>query len=808
MRNNNQAIVRKIARKSLAANKGRNAFIMFAVFLTTFMLGTIISLSVSYTETQKAHEIRLRRTTAHVNLTNITENQIEKIKDLDYVSVCSYSVMAGSVGDKGYLNGNNVMLEYCEPAEWQNFRKPIISNIVGTYPQKIDEIMLPAWILENMGITEPVLGMEIPLVYQTDTEQLQTRTFKLSGYFTSYTLFNFGGTESIFVSQAFVNETGHNVAEYGRVQIKFVKNNPEEYSERLKNDAQLDLQKTGMNIYITNDKLDPIIYVYSVIAVFLVIVGFLLIYNVMSVSVSRDIRFYGLMKTIGMTPRQIRNMVLQQIMRLCAIAIPFGLLFSGLISFVGVPWFINSTTSDFMRTGGAAVSFNPFIFIGAAVFAFLTALLGAFNPAKKAADISPIEAVRFSEQGYSKRHVHSSKFNSLKVAWRNVFRVRKRAVLVFCSMFIGLTMFLLVMTILKSSDLDIYVESMSKNISGDISLKNRMPDYADFVDFENDNLQAFTPEFMERLSSLPGLYEMKTRYIYPIKIDLGVTDIQGNPHYQQGEAFGLNKDEIIKLHEEAGGSFDADAFERGEFIILKNARESEMEYTKIFFANDTESITLKIGGFISPVTSGGYSSSPEVYMSNRLLQELVSEPIIYTIDLFIEPAEQMQALSLIKDWTNTQQYIQWFSGIEIRLEVEQLMTTLTVMGGSISVILWLIGVINFINIITSSILSRKHEIALLESIGQSPKQSKKMLTMEGIIYAVITLFLVSVFGGALTYALISLLAKQYDYVVFSFPYIPLSIMVCVVLIVCLGVPRTTYRIISKMTLVERLREAE
>jgi putative ABC transport system permease protein len=134
--------------------------------------------------------------------------------------------------------------------------------------------------------------------------------------------------------------------------------------------------------------------------------------------------------------------------------------------------------------------------------------------------------------------------------------------------------------------------------------------------------------------------------------------------------------------------------------------------------------------------------------------------------------------------------------------------TLLALGGGISVVLWLIGVLNFINILTTGILSRRREIALLESIGQSSRQSKNLLTAEGGLYAAITLFLVSVFGGSLTYWLYSLLSAQYDYMVFSFPYITFAVMVFAVLTVCLSIPRLTYRLVSKLTLVDRLREVE
>ena len=729
MKNNNQAVVRKIARKSLASSRGRNIFLVLAIFLTTFMLGTIISLSVSYMESQNIFLLRLFGTPSHATITGVTENQIEQIKNLDYVSVYSVSINAADVQDGGYLNGETVILEWCDDVEWETFIKPAISNIAGSYPKNYDEIMVPSHILENMGINKPTIGMDITITYQINENSPQTQTFKLSGYYKSYAYLRFGDVERMYISQEFIEKSGCAVEDSRSIQILFTdKKRSAEYSERFIKDTELLLYGSTASIstrIFSEKTTDGIYYVFAVIAVFLIIAGFLIIYNIMSVSVSRDIRFYGLMKTIGMTPKQIRNTVLQQILRLCAVGIPAGLLFSGLVSFIVVPWFINTSSYDLMRAGGAAVSFNPLIFIGAAVVALLTALLGAFNPARKATEISPIESVRFSEYGYERENVRSSKFNSLKVAWRNVFRIPKRAFLVFCSMFIGMTMFLLVTTILGSTDMDVYVELSTANIDGDIYLINRMPDYA--MAYNLDNLQAFTPELMERLNSLPGLTDMDIRYARKILTDSGYLDMEGNPYY------------------------------RTDFVYESD--ESE-------------------------------------------------ESVIYDIALYIEKDAQKQALGMIKEWTKSNQYIQYRSGIEIRGETEQLKNTLMIMGGSISAILWFIGILNFINIISTNILTRRHELALLESIGQSKKQSKKMLTAEGIVYAVITLLLVCILGGLITYGLFLLIAAEFDYAIFSFPYIPLIVMTFVVFSICLIIPQIVYRSVSKLTIVERLREVE
>ena len=81
-----------------------------------------------------------------------------------------------------------------------------------------------------------------------------------------------------------------------------------------------------------SDNLDPIV-VIAIAAMLLLIIftGYLIIYNVFQISVTNDIRFYGLLKTIGTTPRQLRRIIRQQALTLSLAGIPLGLI---------VGWFI------------------------------------------------------------------------------------------------------------------------------------------------------------------------------------------------------------------------------------------------------------------------------------------------------------------------------------------------------------------------------------------------------------------------------------------------------------------------------------
>mgnify|MGYP005801477579 CR=1 FL=1 len=88
---------------------------------------------------------------------------------------------------------------------------------------------------------------------------------------------------------------------------------------------------TGVNWGYTgaqlSDNLDPIV-VIAIAAMLLLIIftGYLIIYNVFQISVAGDIRFYGLLKTIGTTGRQLKRIIRYQALALSALGIPMGLL--------------------------------------------------------------------------------------------------------------------------------------------------------------------------------------------------------------------------------------------------------------------------------------------------------------------------------------------------------------------------------------------------------------------------------------------------------------------------------------------------
>ena len=93
--------------------------------------------------------------------------------------------------------------------------------------------------------------------------------------------------------------------------------------------THLDVYKRQVQLYDTSAGQEiAIVLSLGAVAVFLIFTGYLLIYNILYISISRDVRFYGLLKTLGAPAKQIKSAVRGPILRLCLIGIPVGIVLS------------------------------------------------------------------------------------------------------------------------------------------------------------------------------------------------------------------------------------------------------------------------------------------------------------------------------------------------------------------------------------------------------------------------------------------------------------------------------------------------
>ena len=260
------------------------------------------------------------------------------------------------------------------------------------------------------------------------------------------------------------------------------------------------------------------------------------------------------------------------------------------------------------------------------------------------------------------------------------------------------------------------------------------------------------------------------------------------------------------------------AFERGEIALIatdqpelfSNISEVTISLSDRADSNSTPSKRkVALGGFVPFDYKGiGSGLSPNVVVSNSYLREWFGKPTVARLDLNVSEGYEQNALIALKQIIGNDNQITLSSRLGSTEELNQAKMAILALGGSVSLVIALIGILNFVNTMSVSVMARKRELATQESIGMSSRQIRKMLIDEGLCYAVITLALVLSIGNLIAYGIFKLFQQRVSFAVFTYPLVPAAVIVLAVLAVCFITPERVYSSLNRETIVTQLREAE
>lgn len=472
MRVKNRKCIRRLSFKSLWASRKRNIIAICAIALTTLMFTSLFTIMLSVNSSYETYNFRQAGGYSDGNFKDLSREQADKIAAHKGIKasgeriVCGFSssdVFGKVAAEVSYMDKNCTKWSYAAPT-------------TGKEPQKENEIAMDTTALRLLGV-EPKLGTNVTITYQagngTDTGIPQTDSFTLAGYWEYDDLMP---VHYINVSKAYVDKINEKCIAAGDEALDIDLNvmlpsklNIREQMEKIDTDLGYDWNtrdqensaRIGVNWGLTASSVSSDIdfsLVAAIIAFFLLIIftGYLIIYNIFQISVTGDIRFYGLLKTIGTTPRQLRRIITQEALFLCIIGIPVGLLLGYGIGAVLTP--IALETTSIIGTK-AAISSSPLIFIGSAVFAIITVFLSCRKPGKMAAKVSPVEAAKYTEgMTGKKKKRHSRGAKVYQMAFANLGRNKKKTILVVVSLTLSVTLLNVLFSLVNGFDMDKYVD--------------------------------------------------------------------------------------------------------------------------------------------------------------------------------------------------------------------------------------------------------------------------------------------------------------------------------------------------------------
>ncbi len=838
LRNNNKTAVKRISRRSLKNNRVRNVFSMLAIMLTTIMFTTIFTLCFSIYENIKTMSIRQQGTVASIYYTHPTNEQLEAVRELKNLNAVGVQIYAGSVYIPK-IEGEYIEFNYYDETEYKEHFMPAISDVEGYYPVKENELMLSYSSLDALGVDKPVCGMKLDFDFMDGS----SKEFVLSGWYKDY--INLSGSKSGLVSKKYVEENGIDMNSAGKICISPKKGQTDSLLEELSViDERLNVDMRNFSFFNHLEQNNDVTFLGLAVILGLIIVssGYLLIYNIMYMSVSKDTRFYGMLKTIGTTPKQIKSIVRAQVVRLAIIGLPFGIIFGSVISFVVMPIAMHMFDSGSFSAMPDKIHFNPLIYVATFLFVMLTILISCRKPAKLAGSVSPVEAVKYTGvyTGKSKKKNTTSGGKLYRMAIRNVFREKKAAVLVFASLFMGTIAFLAMNAFLRGLDLENFAKMY---LPYDYIIHCLVSDDEDGYDKMRNQSLALAEELKE-IDGISGLSINKRMHV---RLDFNRDTYM--PFLQnEAEHTGASFDEIADFYEEnknpevfygtyavtaddwiiekyaefTGTKIDIDAFVNGEICLVgclgseEKARQMEGKIITMISEDEKNSIDIQVASCVTTRASSFLQFAEDVFIagapryiiiSDKAMERLGTDYTIYTITMDCKADKEVSVTNEVKRLTDNWDNV---ANVEIKTELMGDMSTsiktVKILINGISLLLILIGIINFINVMTSGVYARRKEFALLESVGMTKGQVKKMLMLEGGYYGIISIGLIATLGNGIIYIVSTLTEKTIDYATAVYPLAELIIMCVFIVAVCILVPFVLYKSISRETLTNRLRE--
>ena len=460
--NNNKDIIRFLAKNFAGTKKIRNTILFCSVVIGIVAITMVFGISVGKIQ---AEEIRLTRengTASSGRIEDGTEEQYAKLKQLDYIKQVGKSIFVGEATDISEDNAKTICnVVWADSESWNNFLKPAYTNVIGSYPQKKDEILLSERALKKLGISEPDQGMEINLDVYKGVFEHSKETFKLCGWYTD------SGNELAtgYISHDKINELN---LEKGSYTLLFSQSN---HLSRSKIEEKLyqtlPMKSAEQKIYVSDTAQYTAVsklsggYELVILGTLGILCGiYFLVRNVLWISMSEDIQNLGLLHTIGATERQITKIYRKQMRSLMLKGSVLGSLLSVVILVLMIPEILG--VHFYQEMGGNTILsfFRPWILLLSVVFVNGILWMASEEIIRKITKLSCIESATYDGNMGDKKEKHPGKLvlkrseagEMFYIAWENITRYKVRFIITSLSIFLGVLSFILMNVLTNGCD--------------------------------------------------------------------------------------------------------------------------------------------------------------------------------------------------------------------------------------------------------------------------------------------------------------------------------------------------------------------
>ena len=791
--NDTSAVEKKLARRSIKADKRRSVFVILTIALAVCLMGTLCFL---YSAQQlKTLDGILGQYQAGCG--GLTREEAIRLADSGRLEKWGYTVDAGTVRyEDSVLNISFVSPEMIDLMGY--------GEVTGHYPQGPNELCVERAFFRYSGLSGEV-GQTVALDLG-DGEKTYTVTGILEAE-------NDSRIFTVWIPETAVEADGHN-APY-ELRFRFAGSQGMEPGQ-----LRLEIERFFVEMGVPEDRtfyssnyfgmvdlyLGNGMEVY-VAAALIAIVCAIVIYSIFYISVMGKLREYGRLKVLGTTPKQLKRVVKRERRFLTAIAIPLGLFCAAGIALIALPGYWS--WGDNIRSA-----------VVVSLLTYGTVLIATRKPMAMAGKVSAIEAIRTTaysqQQGRSVSRQLHRRLTMPRLAWMNFSRNRKKAFVTALSL--SLTGILLLCVSAYASSVD--VKEMAQSQFGDRSqYLLQYEDHAgrEFVEMQKGNPLGQT--LREELAALPGVDYVTAYSLTCVEIP-AISAIPGNSEHEPFVVRGISQEDMAEMYGDGGvleGTADYRQLLGGNGILVCPAGNALKEiYRTGYQVGDTvtvscyngQSKTYTVMGIVQDVQIG--SSSHFFILPEEELSALYPEIADFTgyVNLHTEQDSDQLRRAVFSAVSDQRVAISGLDDLSAELE-RGLRGELTRDYG-ILVFIFVFSLINLANTLITNLLTRQQEFGVFQSVGMSGRQLSNMLSFECLYYVGITLLITLTLGTACSMAVCRVFDRigMFGTLTYHFPVLQVLLFGAALLFVQSVFSICAVRYTRRLSLVERIKAAD
>ena len=709
-----------------------------------------------------------------------------------------------SLGE-GMVNGTACQLAALDKAFAQNMN---IQVIQGRYPTEANEIMLEQWATESLYLNANI-GDSVRVSFANTIE----REFVVSGIYHDLGSTKAAGVPGVFLSAAGANQMTPEQNSFYLVEFKKRVNISKAVKE-IKTTLNIADDRISLNNHLLavmgQSDHNAALQIYSIGVILFCIVliaGIVMIYNTFHISVMERVRQFGLLRCVGASQAQIKKLVKREGLTLTLWAIPLGVFAGILMTFACsaiLKFFNNTYFADIPLFSISVIGIGTGIVVG-----FLTVLIASFLPAKKAARVSPVNAVTGNVDikiSKKKKQGFLTKILPVEMAMGiNSAMIRKKTLfLMSCSIALSIILFLGFNALVDFLHTSL---KTTKPYTPDISLISQ---------------QGIDNELYAKLSEINGVKRVYGRMLGYVEATFDATRLSDTYKEQMKEITVKDNGLFVPPEKSWLISYDQRQLEwakadliAGELSEDKMNRENGVIAVAMHLRKNvsTETAHLQLGDKIYIDTPNGQKeltvmgilrkvpfSSEELALTTlitteALFTDLTGESAFKAVGIQLKRKNDEGTVDRIKGMVDDT--ISFLDRRQKNAEINQTFLTMAVFIYGFVTVIAFISILNIINTMHTSVASKTRYLGVMRAVGMSGTQLSKMVMIEAVTYTLTGCLAGCVFGIMLHKQLVTKGFSQF-HIVWTFPLPQIILILLLSLLVTMfSVVRPLKRIKSR-----------